>query len=150
MFFSSVFNCHASDMLHAYPCTEDYPHFVVIIWAFWCQCVIGYYNKLGVNWATLTETKMNKYKRSWWLVIYRLVFYCLVFSPTSRISGLIKLISWPGCHIFTDGSPDTHINITYVRHLSSLTSDIIDIVQMSEMTYDGHKLYQYGCLEKRH
>ena len=30
---------------------------------------------------------------------------------------------------------------TYVHHLSSLTSDIIDIVQMSAMTDDGHKLY---------
>ena len=40
--------------------------------------------------------------------------------------GLINLISWPGCHIFTDASLDTHINMTYVRHLPLLTSDIID------------------------
>ena len=55
--------------------------------------------------------------------------------------GLINLISRPGCHFFTDASLDTHINMTYVCHLSSMTSDIIDIVQMSEMTDDGHKLY---------
>ena len=63
--------------------------------------------------------------------------------------GLINLNSWPGCYIFTDASLDTHINMTYVRHLSSLTSDIIDILQMSAMTDDGHKSYWYGCLEKR-
>ena len=37
-------------------------------------------------------------------------------------SGIINLISLPRCHIFTDASLDIHINMTYVRHLSSLTS----------------------------
>ena len=58
-------------------------------------------------------------------------------------NGLINLISQPGCHIFTDTSLDTHINMNYVCHLSSvrLTDDIIDIFQMSVMTDDGHKSY---------
>ena len=63
------------------------------------------------------------------------------FGSTFSHSGLINLISRPGCHNFTDASLDTHINMTYVRHLSSLTSDIIDICQMSVMTDDGHKSY---------
>ena len=54
--------------------------------------------------------------------------------------GLINLISRPGCHIFTDTSRDNHINISYVCHMSSLTSDIIDIFQMST-TDDGHNSY---------
>ena len=53
--------------------------------------------------------------------------------------GLINLNSRPGCNIFTDASIDTHINMTYVRHLSSLTSDIIDMFEMLVMTEDGHK-----------
>ena len=39
-------------------------------------------------------------------------------------SGLINLISRPVCHIFTNASSDTHINVTYVRHLSSVIADI--------------------------
>ena len=39
-------------------------------------------------------------------------------------SSLINLISRPGCHIFTDASLDTHIDLTYVRHLSSPIADI--------------------------
>ena len=46
------------------------------------------------------------------------------FGPSFSHIGLINLISWPGCPIFTDASLDTHINMTYVRHLSSLTSEI--------------------------
>ena len=52
--------------------------------------------------------------------------------------GLINLIYRPGCHIFKDASQDTHIDIC---HLPSLTSDIIDICQMSGMTDDRHKSY---------
>ena len=38
--------------------------------------------------------------------------------------GLINLISRPGCQIFIDASLNPYINMTYVRHLSSLSSDI--------------------------
>ena len=38
--------------------------------------------------------------------------------------GPINLISRLDCYIFTDASVDTHIDATYIRHLSSLTSDI--------------------------
>ena len=36
--------------------------------------------------------------------------------------GQINLISWPDCYIFKNASVDTHIEATYVCHLSSLTS----------------------------
>ena len=40
--------------------------------------------------------------------------------------GRINLISWPDCYILKDASLDNYISMTYVRHLSSLTSDIFD------------------------
>ena len=39
-------------------------------------------------------------------------------------NGPINLIFRPDCYIFKDASLDTYISITYVRHLSSLTSNI--------------------------
>ena len=59
--------------------------------------------------------------------------------------GPINLISWPVCHIFTDASLDTHINMTYDRHLSSLISDILEMPAMAD---DGHKSRWYGCIMK--
>ena len=47
-----------------------------------------------------------------------------------------------------DTSVDTHIDATYVRHLSSLTSADYVRFQMSAITDDGHMLHQYGCLRK--
>ena len=40
-------------------------------------------------------------------------------------NGPIDLISRSDCYICKDASVDTHIDATYIRHLSSLTSDII-------------------------
>ena len=64
-------------------------------------------------------------------------------------NGPIDFISLPDCYIFKDASVDTHIEATYVRHLSSLTSADYIRCQMSVMTDDGYKLHQYGCLQKR-
>ena len=55
--------------------------------------------------------------------------------------ALINLISWPVCHILTDASLDTHINVTYVHHLPSLTSEICQKCQMSAMTDDIWRTY---------
>ena len=46
------------------------------------------------------------------------------FGSHSSHIGLINLISLPGCHNFTDASLDNHIDMTYVRRLSSLTSEL--------------------------
>ena len=43
-------------------------------------------------------------------------------------NGPINFQSQPDCYICKDASVDTHIDATYVRHLSSLTSDIICII----------------------
>ena len=51
--------------------------------------------------------------------------FCSHFSHI----GLINLISQPSCHIFTDASLDTHFDMTYVRHLSSMTSAICQFSQ---------------------
>ena len=64
-------------------------------------------------------------------------------------NGLINFISRLDCYICTDASVDTHIDATYIRHLSSLTSDIICKCQRWQKTDDGHKSHQYGCLQKR-
>ena len=71
--------------------------------------------------------------------------FCSYFSHNSPIN----LISRPDCYIFKDDSVDTHIDATYVRHLSSLTSDIICRCQRWQVTDDGHKHLQYGWLQKR-
>ena len=63
--------------------------------------------------------------------------------------GLINIFSWPICHIFNDVSLDTHINMTYVRHLSSVITDRWHIWHMSVMTDDrcGHISYWYRVIK---
>ena len=61
-------------------------------------------------------------------------------------NGPINFISRPDCYICKDVSVDNHIDTTYVRHLSSLTSP--DYVRCP-MSDGGHKSHQYGCLQKR-
>ena len=56
--------------------------------------------------------------------------------------GWINLLSWPDRYIFKDASLDNHISMTYVRHLSSLTSDIIDRWEAS------FKMWQSGQEKK--
>ena len=46
-------------------------------------------------------------------------------------NGPIDLISRPDCYICKDASVDTHIDATYVRHLSSVIADICRLCQMS-------------------
>ena len=51
-------------------------------------------------------------------------------------NGLINFISRPDCYICKDASVDTHIDATYVRHLSSVIADIFRLYQMSDVSYD--------------
>ena len=56
-------------------------------------------------------------------------------------NGPINLISRPNCYICKDASVDTHIDATYVGHLSLLTSSDYVRCQLSAMTDDGHMSY---------
>ena len=58
-------------------------------------------------------------------------FYCRALYHLS-----IFPISWPSCHIFTDASLDTHIHMTYVRHLSSVIADIWHYWHISDVSDD--------------
>ena len=50
--------------------------------------------------------------------------------------GLINLISRLDCYICKDASVDTHIDATYVRHLSSVIADIFRLCQMLDVSDD--------------
>ena len=47
-------------------------------------------------------------------------------------NGPINFISRPDCYICKDASVDTHIDATYVHHLSYVIADITRLCQMSD------------------
>ena len=95
-------------------------------WVLWCLKRQGIFvvveNLTSFRPPTNSIKNCKKYKGN--LKIYKGKYASEHFGSHFSHIGLINLISWPGCHIFTDVSLDTHINMTYVRHLSSLTSEI--------------------------
>ena len=51
-------------------------------------------------------------------------------------NGPINFTSRPYCYICKDASVDTHMDATYVRHLSSVIPDIFRLCQMLDVSDD--------------
>ena len=64
--------------------------------------------------------------------IYKRKYANVYFS----LNGPINLIFGPDCYIFKYTSIDTHIDTTYVRHMSSVIAEICYLCQISDVSDD--------------